>query len=284
MDEPIQQTIKNHPMKHTIPTLLLALALGGFMQQPARAATPSSAFSKGVKVAEAALTLNEVAKLLFDVGSLSGDRARIKVSVELASWSRRVEGANFGFRHMQAFNYRYYPVLMSAMYTWTRLENGKIVTDHEPFIITTLETRNYRCVQDVGPRPTWENRQARFDMAARSTVLEKIGAFAKGLGPWTCTVVSMRTSLPSDCRPIQLTDSQQRKSVSVSTGGRTYFTFDPSGNYHYQVPEILIGSQEATGPVIVVPNPEVGNDAQNDPVPGTGRRASANANANTDQQ
>ena len=271
-------------MKHPIPTWLPALALGVIIHQAAQAAAPSTVLGKGMQVTEAALKLNEVAKLLFDVGSLSGDRARIKVAVELASWSRWVDGATSGVRHMQSFSYRYYPVLMSAMYQWARLENGRIVTEHEPFPITTLETRNYRCVHDVGPRASWENRQARFSMAARSTVLEMVGAFANGLGPWTCTVVSSRTELPSDCRPVEPRNSQQRKSVSVATGGRTYFTFDEAGNYHYQVPEILIGSRDPSGPVVVVPNPEVGNDAQNDPVPASRRKALVNDNENPEGQ
>lgn len=253
-------------MRHPIQTVIPALALGLVLPPNTHAATPATAFANGMKVAEAALTLNEVAKLLFDVGSLSGDRARIKVALELASWSRRVEGAYRGTRYLQSFNYRYYPVQSSALYITQRLQDGRIVTDNEPFTVTTLENRDYRCVRNTSKQADWEVRRANFTLAARSTVLEQVGLFANGLGPWTCTVVASRSPMPSDCQPAPTTESQVRRSISVSTGGRTYFNFDRTGNHLYGIPEILIGGQGSTGPAVVVPNPERQGDAQNDPV------------------
>lgn len=253
-------------MKCAIKSMVPVLALGLAMQQPTRAVTPSAAFDKGVKVAEAALTLNEVAKLLFDVGSLSGDRARIKVTVELAAWAHRHEGSYKGIRFMDSARYRYFPATLDAVYIRTWLDGGKVVTSYDPFLINTLENRNYRCVPRSGDTSTWEARQASFAMAAHATVLERVGSFPDGLGPWTCAVLASRTPLASDCTPTGDAETYARQSVNVSEVGRTYFTFDRGGNYRYGMPEIFFGGQASNRPAVVVPNPVRTNGAGDVPI------------------
>lgn len=271
-------------MKRAMKTMVPVLALGLVMQSPTRAVTPSAAFNKGVKVAEAALTLNEVAKLLFDVGSLSGDRARIQVAVHLAAWASRHEGGYQGNRFMESSRYRYFPATQEALYVRTRLEGRKVVTSFEPFPINTLENRQYLCVPKKGDTSTWEARQASFAMAAHATVLERVGSFPDGFGPWTCVVMAQRTPLASDCTPSADADTYARQLVTVAEAGRTYFTFDRGGNYLYGMPEIFIGGQAAGGPAVVVPNPGRSPDTGPNGSQGADRVPVQNPNLNPDNQ
>jgi hypothetical protein len=253
-------------MKHTALHILPALCFGVIMGEPAAAGPVVPLIQRGVAIAEGALTLNEAAGVVRKVGAMLGTSTRIHVSVHLAEWSRTVSGADMGQRYMHSFEYRHYPVLLNSIYVRRQLVKGVVQTDYSPFPITTLETRDMSCVRRAGTRPSWETRRARFSMFARSTVLEKVGFFADGLGPWPCTVVVSRTPLPSGCSPVEDEETQERRMISVRTGGATYFTFDRSGNYEYGMPEILVGVSNGARPAPPAPNPSRSSDAGNDPV------------------
>lgn len=254
-------------MKYTALHILPALCLGVISGEQAAAGPVVPLLKKGVAVAEGAMTLNEAAGVVRKAGSFLGTGTRIHVAVQLAEWSRSVSGAEHGSRYMQSFEYRHYPVLLNSIYVRRQLVNGVVETDYSPFPITTLETRDMTCMRRTGSVSSWEARRARFTMSARSTVLEKVGLFADGLGPWPCTVVVSRTPLPSGCTPVEDEETQERRSLWVRTGGVTYFTFDRSGNYAYGVPEVLLGISDGARPAPSAPDPARSSDAVNDPVP-----------------
>ena len=257
---------KTATMKYTALHILPALCFGVITGQQAAAGPAVPLIKQGVAIAEGALTLNEAAGVARKIGSFLGTSARIHVAVQLAEWSRSVSGSEHGARYMHSFEYRHYPVLLNSIYVRRQLVNGVVETDYSPFPITTLETREMTCFRRVGPRASWEARRARFTMSARSTVLEKVGLFSDGLGPWPCTVVVSRTPLPSGCTPVADEDTQERRLISVRTGGATYFTFDRYGNYVYGMPEILVGVSDGARPAPSAPNPARYADAMNDPV------------------
>lgn len=253
-------------MKHTSLHILPALCFGVVTWEHALASPAVSLIKKGVAIAEGAMTLNEVAGVVRRAGSFLGTGTRIHVAIQLADWSRSVSGAERGVRYMHSFEYRHYPVLLNSIYVRRQLVNGVVETDFTPFPVTTLEVRDMGCFRPGGPHASWQTRRARFTMAARSTVLEKLGIFSDGLGPWPCTVVVSRTPMPSGCSPVEDEETQERRAVLVRTGGATYFTFDRSGNYLYGVPEVLLGATEGVRPAPSAPNPASRADAMNDPI------------------
>lgn len=261
-----QTKTKTATMKHTPLHILPALCLGVLMGGTATAGPIVPLLQKSIAIAEGAMTLNEAAGVVRKAGSFLGTSTRIHVAVQLAEWSRSVSGCEHGARYMHSFEYRHYPVLLNSIYVRRQLVNGVVETDYAPFPVTTLETRDMTCFRRGGPRASWETRRARFAMSARSTVLEKVGLFSDGLGPWPCTVVVSRTPLPSGCTPVADEDTQERRLISVSTGGATYFTFDRSGNYVYGMPEIVLGVSDGARPAPSAPNPARYADALNDPV------------------
>lgn len=261
-----QTKTKTATMKHTPLHILPALCLGVLMGGTATAGPIVPLLQKSVAIAEGALTLNEAAGVVRKIGSFLGTSTRIHVAVQLAEWSRSVSGCEHGARYMHSFEYRHYPVLLNSIYVRRQLVKGVVETDYSPFPITTLETRDMSCFRRAWPQASWETRRARFTMSARPTLLEQVGFFGDGLGPWLCSVVVSRTPLPSGCSPVEDEETQERRSITVRTGGATYFTFDRSGNYLYGMPEILLGASDGARPAPLVPNPARYSDAMNDPV------------------
>lgn len=253
-------------MKHATKLIILALWLGWNASPPASARSAGTFFSRAVSISEGAMTLNDAAGVAAKIGSFFGSSSRISVAIEIADWSRSITGYDHGQPYMSGFYYRHFPVLLSSFYVHRWLANGVIETDYEPFPVTSLELRDMTCRRGQGARTAWETRRARFTMAARSTLIEKVGWFSDGLGPWPCTVVMARSPMPSGCSPVEDEETQERRAITVRTGSLTYFTFDRSGNYLYGLPGILIGDRMPARPAPPAPNPIRIPEEFNDPI------------------
>jgi len=253
-------------MKRTSLYLLPALCVGVNSTEHALALSAAAPIPKVIAVPEGAVTLNEVTGFVPKPGSWFGAGTRIRVAVQVATWSRALYGAERGIPYMHSFEYRHYPVFLNSIYVHQQMVNGVFKTEYTPFPITALETRDMTCLRRTGTAASWEIRKARFTLAARSTVLERVGLFSNEMGPWACTVVASRQPMPSSCTPVEDEASQECRVVSVQTGGLTYFTFDRSGNYSYGVPEIFLGARDGARNAPLASNPSIPANGVNNPV------------------
>lgn len=258
-------TTKTTDMKRTLSYLLPALCIGSISHQHLSAAAAASATPKVNLIAEGPMTLSETTGVASKPGSWLFSGTRIHVALHLAAWSKVVYGAERGIPYLHAYEYRHYPVLLRSLYIQAHRVNGSVKFELQPFPITNLETRDMTCLRRVGPQASWEGRKARFTLATRATVLEKVGIFSDGLGPWACTVGSSRKPMPSTCNAVEDDATDERRQVSVGTEGMTYFTFDRSGNYSYGVPGIVLGARDETRPAPLASDPSRGANPVNTP-------------------